>query len=364
MRPGDTPMRILQILHNRKFGGAEQHLVQLCEGLRAAGHQVEAAVPRGSWVWQRLEEAGFVLHDFDFRAHYDLPALLRLWRLIRRGRFDLVHTHLVRAAFYGRVACRIGGTPLVSSVHDLLTWKNYPRAGQLIAVSEAVRGNLVARGFEAGRIKVVFPGARDCSLGAARDRLRAETRLALGLAPDELALFMVGRVAQVKGHDVALDAFGRLQGRTARPVRLFFAGQETDWGAALHAGAASRLATWLGRRDDVPRLLAAADIILQPSRSEGLPLALMEAASAGCAMVASRVGGVPEVIEDGGSGLLVPPDDAAALADAIARLAADPALAEALGRSARKGFEARFSIDTMIQATLAVYQACLEGRPA
>lgn len=357
-------MRILQILHNRKFGGAEQHLVQLCTGLRAAGHEIEAAVPRGSWVWQRLEEAGFALHDFDFRAHYDLPALLRLLVLIKRRDYDLVHTHLVRAAFYGRLACRMSDTPMVSSVHDMLTWKNYPRDRQLVAVSEAVKGNLVAHGFGASRIKVLFPGARDCDLGAARAAVRETTRRGLGLARDDVALFMIGRVAEVKGHDIALAALRQLRGQMGRPLRLFFAGQETEWGTALHSSETGALATWLGRRDDVPQLLAAADIILQPSRSEGLPLALMEAASAGCAMVASRVGGVPEVIEDGCSGLLVPPEDAAALADAVARLAGDPAFAEALGRAAREGFEARFSIDTMIQATLEVYRACLEGRPA
>lgn len=357
-------MRILQILHNRKFGGAEQHLVQLCTGLRAAGHDIEAAVPRGSWVWLRLEEAGFVLHDFDFRAHYDLPALLRLLLLIKRRDYDLVHTHLVRAAFYGRLACRMSGTPLLSSVHDMLTWKNYPRDRQLIAVSQAVKGHLIARGFDADRIKVVFPGARDCRFGAEQGEIRAATRRALGLAPDELALFMIGRVAEVKGHDVALEAFHHLRTRVGLPLRLFFAGQETTWGAALHAAEAGSWATWLGRRDDVPQLLAAADIVLQPSRSEGLPLALMEASSAGCALIASRIGGVPEVIEDGVNGLLVPADDASALAAAVQRLVEDPGLAEAFGRAARQRYEADFSIDTMIQATLDVYQACLEASPA
>lgn len=357
-------MRILQILHNRKFGGAEQHLVQLCTGLRAAGHEIEAAVPKGSWVWQRLAEAGFALHDFDFRAHYDLPALLRLLVLIKRRDYDLVHTHLVRAAFYGRLACRMSDTPMLSSVHDMLTWKNYPRDRQLIAVSEAVKGQLVSRGFDASRIKVVFPGARDCGCGAQREAVRGVARRALGLAPDDVALFMIGRVAEVKGHDIALEALRQLQGKVGRPLRLFFAGQETEWGATLHAAEAGALATWLGRRDDVPQLLSAADIVLQPSRSEGLPLALMEASAAGCAIIASQVGGVPEVIDDGVNGLLVPADDASALATAVRQLLENPALAQAFGLSARQRYEADFSLDTMIQATLEVYRNCLAGRLA
>lgn len=109
-------MRILQILHNRKFGGAEQHLVQLCIGLRAAGHEVEAAVPKGSRVWLRLEEAGFVLHDFDFRAHYDLPALLRLLVLIKRQDYDLVHT-----TWCARPS--MGGWPADSFIFELSSFK-------------------------------------------------------------------------------------------------------------------------------------------------------------------------------------------------------------------------------------------------
>jgi len=357
-------MRILQILHNHKFGGAEQHLLQLCVGLRTAGHEVEVAAPKGSWVEQRLIELGFKVHHFDFRAHYDLLSLFRLIRLLQQERFDLVHTHLVRGAVYGRIATSLTNTPLVSTVHDLTTWKNYPRKRAVIAVSEAVKRHLVSRGYSTALVGVIFPGARDCGLGSDVDAVRAQSRDELGLSPADTAVFLIGRVAEVKGHDLALAAMRTLRAKSGDSIKLFFAGQETSWGRELHARDGGKEAVWLGRRDDIPRLLAAADICIQPSRSEGLPLALMEAASAGKAMIAAQVGGVPEVIVTGQNGLLIPPNDADALASAIDRLAHDPALRQRLGHEARKAFDAKFSIERMLSATLDAYQHCIEAQAA
>ena len=353
-------MRILQILHNYKLGGAEQHLVQLCVGLRNSGLEIETAVPKGSWIWQRLTENGFTVHPLDFRGHYDIRSLLKLTMLLRQQGYDLVHTHLVRAAWYGRLATKLTNTPMVCSVHDMTTWKHYPRDRQLIAVSAAVKQHLGTHGFDPENIQVVFPGARDCSLGTEQASTRSTIRSELGLQPDDMAIFMIGRIAEVKGHDIALEAISRLHEQGLHHLKLVFAGQETEWGRALHMSRPARYAKWLGRREDVPELLAAADICIQPSRSEGLPLALMEGSSAGKAIIATRVGGIPEVIADHVNGLLIPANDAEALARAIQDLAGNPALALRLGSAARRRFETEFSIATMIEKTLGVYQACLQ----
>jgi glycosyltransferase involved in cell wall biosynthesis len=318
-------------------------------------------VPRGSWVWQRLKELGFTVHAFDFRAHYDVGSLLRLIVLLLRGKYDIVHTHLVRAAFYGRLATRFSKTPLVCTVHDLTTWKNYPRERPLIAVSEAVKRHLVFRGFSAEKIQVIFPGARDCTLGAESEVIRARVRSEFGLTPTDTAVFMIGRVAEVKGHDLAFEAACTLHARVGSSIRVFFAGQETTWGSELHASDIKGDVIWLGYRDDVPQLLAAADICIQPSRSEGLGIALMEAASAGKAIVAARVGGIPEVIVDGATGVLIPPEDVSALSAAIEKLARDPSLALRLGREARKAFDECFAIEKTITATLVTYEHCLQA---
>lgn len=353
-------MRILQILHNHKYGGAEQHLLQLCTSLRAAGHTVEVAAPRRAWVGQQLAKSGHVVHDFDFRGHYDAVALYRLVRLLRSQHYDLIHTHLVRAAWYGQWAARWTGQRMVSTVHDLTTWKRYPRHQPLIAVSQAVKDHLTMRGFVPERIEVVFPGARDCRDACSR-HARQAIRQTLGLTEHDTAVLLLGRIAAVKGHDIALAAAKllRQQAVGGGAIKWLFAGQATDWGQQQHAQDTENLAMWLGHRNDVAELLAAADVVIQPSRSEGLGLALMEACSAGKPIVASRVGGIPEVVADGENGLLVPPEDPAALAQAIRYLMTHSATAQQFGLQARQRFEQAFSIDTMLTHTLRVYQRAL-----
>ena len=354
-------MKILQVLHNHKTGGAEHHLISLCEGLRGRGHQIEFAGAARSWVGKALAERDFTVHDFDFRGHFDLPAMLRLPGLVGRERFDLVHAHLVRAARYARLATRMSGTPLVCTVHDLLTWRHYPRARPLIAVSEAVRKHLVSRGFSAGAIDVIYPGARDCELGEQGPQTRAATREALGLDEQTLAIGLIGRVAQVKGHDVALAAMPKLKALADHPLRLFFIGPLTSWGRQLQKHCNEPGVSWLGPRDDIPALLAALDICIQPSRSEGMPLTLMEAASAAKPVVASSVGGVPEIIRDGESGLLIPPESPGALAAALAELANDPERAAALGQRLHQRFAREFSLPVMVAQTEQRYLQLLEA---
>ena len=354
-------MRILQILHNHKAGGAENHLAALSEGLRARGHEIEFVGAASSRVAGMMGAAGFPVHDLDFRGHYDLPSLYRLVALARRGRFDLIHTHLVRAARYGRLAAAASRTPLTCTVHDLLSWRHYPRRSRIIAVSDAVRRNLVDKGFDAGRIHVIHPGARDCSLGDGTAAARVEARAELGLDDDTTAIGIIGRVAEVKAHDVALEAIGQLATLTARPFRLVIVGPLTGWGRELQARCTRPEVSWLGARQDIPRLLAAIDICIQPSLSEGMPLALMEAASAAKPVVASKVGGVPEIIEDEHSGLLIPPRSASELAAALARLIERPSEARRFGECLHGRFASEFSLAVMVQRTEQHYRAMLQG---
>lgn len=338
------------------MGGAEQHLIQLCIGLRSAGHVVEVAAPRASWVSKQLANKNFIIHDYDFKSHCDPLALFRLTNLLLKNKFEVVHTHLVRAAFYGRIATYLAKTPLVSTVHDLMTWKHYPRKRNIVAVSKAVKRNLVSRKFSDSKIDVVFPGAVDCDLGSAAENTRKLVRNELRLATEDVAIFLIGRVAEVKGHDVALEAMRIVRQKYGDDVKLFFVGQETSWGSKIRLNDSTNGAIWLGRREDIPQLLSAADICIQPSRSEGLPLSLLEAASASKALIGSSVGGIPEVIEDQVNGLLVPPNNERALAGAIMSLIDNPILARNFGIASRRKFEDQFSIDRMIQRTLNVYE--------
>lgn len=350
-------MNILQIIHNHKFGGAEQHVISLCKGLRDAGHNVEVAAPKKSWIGQRLINAGFIVHDFDFRGHYDLWAMARLTHLAHVMHYDVIHTHLARAAFYGRIAAALTGTPLISTVHGMATWKRYPRKHPLIAVSMAVKRHLIHHGFEPERISVVFPGAKNCNLFELGDQARKKIRSELGLTDSDIAILIIARVAKIKGHDIALEAMRILRKSKENHFYLFCAGPETQWGSALRASENGKYATWLGHRDDIAELLAAADIVIQPSRSEGLGVAIMEACSAAKPMIATNVGGIPEIVEDHVNGLLIPPEDPTALADAIATISRNSDKANHFGTASQRRFQSEYSESIMLQRTINLYDS-------
>ena len=185
----------------------------------------------------------------------------------------------------------------------------------------------------------------------------------LGIA-DEPCLLMAARIVPAKGHDTALRALARL---TDQPWTLLVAGDHHgDLGPQMQAlaqelGIAGRV-RFLGLREDVPALMAASDVLLAPSRREALSLTLLEASACGLPIVATRVGGIGEVVEEGASGFLVAPDDPPALAAALAPLLADAALRARCGARARQRFEEGFLEDAMFDKTVAVYQEACGGQ--
>jgi glycosyltransferase involved in cell wall biosynthesis len=186
-----------------------------------------------------------------------------------------------------------------------------------------------------------------------KTRARAEARSALGLPADGALLVAVGNLYPVKDHATLLRAAARLDG--ARVAIAGRGGEEANLRRlAEELGLAPRLHL-LGVRDDVERVLAAADVFVQCSRSEGLPLSLLEAMAASRPVVVTRVGGMPDAVLDGEAGCVVPPGDPAALAAAIAQLLADRDRAAALGRAARARAEAEFSVEAMLERYRALY---------
>ena len=199
---------------------------------------------------------------------------------------------------------------------------------------------------------------------AATRHHREASRRSLGLNADEPAVLMAARIVPAKGHDTALRALARL---TDQPWTLLVAGDHHgDLGPQMQAlaqelGIAGRV-RFLGLREDVPALMTASDVLLAPSRREALSLTLLEASACRLPIVATRVGGIGEVVEEGASGFLVAPDDPPALAAALAPLLADAALRARCGARARQRFEAGFLEDAMFDKTVAVYREACGGR--
>jgi len=356
-------MKIVTVLHSMKSGGAERHALQLMRGLRARGHEARYAGPMDGWLGQQLQADGFDGIDLPLIGLYDLPSIVRLALYARRIGADLIHGHLTRGAWYAGLAARLAGLPNVATAHADNAGKHFGRADRIIAVSQAVADFLQRQGYDPARIRMVHHGIADI---AARlpAHARETTRRELDLPPDEPCLLMAARIVPAKGHDTALAALATLK---ARRWTLLVAGDHrADLGPqtqalALDLGLVGRV-RFLGLREDVPALLAASDVLLAPSRREALSLTLLEASACALPIVATRVGGIGEVVEEGASGFLVPPDDPAALAAALAPLLADPALRQRCGARARQRFEAGFTENAMFDKTVATYREACGGR--
>ena len=370
--PERSGLRIAMMIETDGPGGAEMMLVQLSEELRRRGHAVTAVGPvRGKgWLSGRLRGLGFERRTFTLRRPVDPLCVVDLVRMLRELRIDVVHSHEFTMAVYGSAAARWLGLPHVFTMHGseavMDAWRRRAalrwaakRSRAFLTVSAHTRALMQKRlGLPDDAIDVI-PNGVPCRPGD-----REATRRKLGVKDDEVLILAVGNLLQGKGHAVLIEALGELQ-RTgcAGEWQLVIAGDGPEReplarrAAELAIGDRVQL---LGHRDDIPDLQAAADVFAMPSYFESMPLALLEGMIAGKAIVASRVGGIPEMLRDGDSGLLVPAGDARGFGHALRRLIEAPALREQLGAAARRHAEAEFHISVMADR----YERLYRGQPA
>ena len=371
----DDRIRLLKIVPTLRYGGTERQFMTLSASLDPSRFQVDLACLRpGGGLAAEAVRHGLPLDTYDigpFHSARTLTLQAKLARDIVRRRIDVVHAY----NFYGNVfavpPARLAGAPVViASIRDcgpylspmqLRVQRLVCRAATCVmANAGAVRDWLVADGYDRDRI-VVIPNGVDL------ERFRvpvdvAAVRRGLGIDPDVPLVTVVSRVTRLKGLEQFITAAAILTDRHPR-VRFLVAGEPAP-GDDLYLASLKRLAARLGLgdrlvfaglRQDVPSLLAASTAAVMPSLNEALSNALLESMAAGLPTVATRVGGTAEALTDGATGLLVPPDDALALAAALGRLLDDPAMAAALGRAARVTIEQRFSLAAMVAATERLY---------
>lgn len=352
-------MRILHVDPERGWGGGEVQVSLLLGELSRRGHRSVVATPAGAPLATAATATGATVADCSIANDVDLRAVPRLRRLARDA--DVVHFHTARAHALAPWLGGLGVRRVVTRRMDYVPrggpWARflYNRAvDRVIAISDGVRRALESAGVDPARIRVV-PSGVDPDRYAVAPETRATLREEWGLGADDVAVLVVGALEDRKGHATLLDAAGRLG--SASTVRLVFAGSGSRE-AALRADAERRglRVAFLGFRDDVPRCLAAADVVALPSRHEGLGVAALEAMAAERPVVASRVGGLAEVVVDGETGSLVVPGGADALANALAALAVDPARRARMGAAGAARVRTYFSAAAMADGTLACYQ--------
>jgi glycosyltransferase involved in cell wall biosynthesis len=362
-------MNTLGILHteaSRGWGGQEVRILTEARWLGERGVRVAIIAQPGSRIALEASQAGLSVTTVRMRGPWDLAAVRRLARLVRREHIAVVHTHSSVDAWIGGMGARLAGVPVVRSRHvsipirgrfnPVYSWL----ADRVITSGEAIRRLVVAGGVGPDKVLAIPAGVdlAEFAPGAPGETVRGEFG---GGVP------IIGSVAMFrgsKGHDHLLEAFRLI--RTDWPrARLLLVGDglRRHWAEGLAAANGLGDAVhFTGFRHDVADLLRVMDcFILASTRTEGVPQSLLQAIAVGTPVVASRVGGVPEVVVTGETGLLVDPGQPAALAEAIRAVLADPASARRRADAAREIVQSRFSHTATVDRLLALYDE-LAGR--
>jgi glycosyltransferase involved in cell wall biosynthesis len=354
-------MEKLNILHTEwsdGWGGQERRIVSEMAGMQARGHRIWLATRPSCRIADEAAAAGIQVVTLPFAGKFHPATIMGLRRLIRREGIDIVNTHSGIDSWSGGIAAKLAGVGLVRTRHINNPihrhWFNFVHylPDRVVACGEEMRRHLVD-GCD-------FPEAQVVSIPTGIDfarfqpgRPRAEMRASLGMADSDWLVFMVGIIRSVKRHEVALEAVARALPEIPN-LRLILVGDgprsEAMRQLAEQLGITGQV-RFLGHRNDILDLLEAADAFLLTSRSEGVPQAVTQALGRGLPVVATRVGGVPELILQERTGLLAAAEDVAGIAAALARLSQDPALAARLGAAGREHVQRHFSLDAMLDAT-------------
>lgn len=339
-------------------GGANQIWLTSRELIRR-GHAVCVACAAEGELGRRLAAAGVEVHDMRFRQDYDLPTAWRLGRLARSWRADLIHAHHPRAHAVALLAAALTGArllvtrrvirPLNTNLFSALKYRS-ARIRRYIAVCDAAADELAAAGVARGRIEVIPSGVE-----MERFALSRQEREGLrGRRPWRVT--MVGHYSPIKGHDVLLRAVPRVAERFSDVV-FQLVGRDTEKleGSARGLGISSNVLI-LGERKDVPELLAQSHLYVMPSLQEGIGTACIEAHAGLVPVVASRVGGLPQVVEHEKTGLLVTPGDEKALAEAVIYQLEHYEQAERMSQAALAFARERFSLESVVDRLEKVYR--------
>ena len=357
-------------------GGAEMMVFRLSEELRRRGHAVVPVGPRSGtgWMGDMFRTAGFSPETFWLKRPIDPACVGRFIQLFRRHAIDVVHSHEFTMGVYGSAAARLLGIPHVLTMHGGLTATKALRrrialrwamrqSGNTVAVSNATRKDFANDlGLQETAFTVVHNGVP--SKAGSSERVRQE----FGCKEGETVILAVGNLERNKNHRMLLEALVRLQhDGLSVPWRLIIAagrgGDEheylLEYVRAQHLDDRVHIATG---RSDIADLQALADIFVMPSLWEGLPMALLEAMVAGKAIVASATAGIPEAIDNGREGILVPPGDLDALAAGLGTLLTDPERRRVIGAAALARANRDFTVQVMADRYLEMYGRLLERR--
>ncbi|HKB08521.1 MAG TPA: glycosyltransferase [Candidatus Polarisedimenticolia bacterium] len=370
--------RVLILTIGFSVGGAEQLILTTAPRLQRDGFEVTVACLKG-WglLGDELEARGVRALALGARRKWDLKAMGRLLSVLKRDRIQIIRAHLFWANIVARIVGRLASVPVVVTTHhDTFGWMRWPhRLAERITAplsdvvttcSEAVRREALAMfGMRPGRVRTLrnaieIPDAAPDA--AARERVRRD----LGASTDDLLVGTLGRLDEPKKGLAVFLAAARLLTRELPRVRFAIVG-DGPARSGLEERAAregvSHCTVFPGLRRDVSEVMRAFDLFVLPSLWEGFGITLLEAMAVGTPIVASRVGGIPEVVEDGVTGLLVRPGDAPALAAACAQILRNRQRAEQMSRAGMDRVRSEFEIERLVREIEELYGELLGQGP-
>ena len=365
------PLRVLQLISSGGYYGAENMLLNLCASQEAAGcrHSLllfyNVHAPNVE-LYERARRRGITVRMVHCKGRADWRAVREIREYIAQDQIDLVHTHGYKADLYGYLAARGMEKPIVATCHNWVGGTAalgiYNRLDRMVlkrfnaiaAVSDAVRKRLLQCGIAPDAIKTIANGIE---VEAFRNAKPPDP-----IHPQAKIIGMVARLDLQKGFECLLLAVRKLQ-KTFENFRVVITGEGPDRPAIEqmieHYGL-QRCVILAGARSDMSNVYAAMDIFVLPSLNEGLPMTLLEAMAASKPVIASRVGAIPDVVQDGETGLLVTPGDSSALCDALAQLLSAPDLCRRMGSQAHEWVSRNFTAEIMAKRYRLLYDEVLE----
>ena len=383
--------KIVRIIARLNIGGPSLHVVNLNQGL--SSDRFESILLTGnpnpgegsmSYYAQSKMVQPLAIPEMVGEASLkprDFKALLRLYRILRKERPQIVHTHTAKAGFLGRLAAQMAGVPvIIHTYHGHVLNGYYGPAkswllkmmerglarftDRLVAVSELVKEDLIAYGVAPPEKISVIPLGFDLEPFFECESLKGEFRRELGLGTDDKLVGIIGRIFPIKNHRLFLESAAQIEQQESN-VRFVIVGDgtlrsETERYAqdlSIH-----QQVIFTGWRRDLPRIYADLDLLVVSSDNEGTPVSAIEAMASGCPVVATEVGGLPDVVQNGKTGYLVPPKQPEALATAMLKLIRDPETATQMGRSAQQSVKGRFSVNRLVSDIEGLYEELLTSK--
>lgn len=364
-------MRILHLDTERTWRGGEAQLIHLSRSLAQRGHQSIVVGPPGSPLLNRAAELGMEAEAVPMPSEWNLAAIRTLTRILKRGRIQILHMHSSHACSLGGWAARLARVPvrIISRRVDFSVRSNPLRkmkyewgVDRIVAISEGVRKVLVQDGLDPEKIEVIRSGIEPSRFDPNYPPTEARREFAI---PDNAPVVgCVAHFADHKGHRYLIEAAARVV-RSEPAVRFLLVGDgelKSDIERQINSLNMDRSVILTGFRSDIPRILAAMDIVTLASHKEGLGTSLLDAMAMARPVVATRVGGIPEMIQDGLNGILVSPKDPERLAEALIRLIRDEPARRRMGEAGRARVQSEFSAEAMARATEALYRRVMESK--